>query len=138
MNVRPASNISHLEREFRSIIMDSSDGDGSGLLSSRSFTRWTFTFLDRSKLCITEHLRSSCIEVYFYNWVDSSGATLAKFHSEPHDGDRQYQTITEPFHIHPPDDSKVHNSTRYPNFYHQELPQILEAIFIHMMASRKI
>ncbi|MFD3259845.1 DUF6516 family protein [Paenibacillus lentus] len=127
-----------MEREFRSIIMDSSDGDGSGLLSSRSFTRWTLTFHDGSKLYITEHLNQGIIQMYFYNWVSISGEVLAKFHSEPHDEDKRYQTVTEPFHIHPPEEAKIHNSTRHPNFYHQELPQILEAIFIYMLASKKI
>ncbi|WP_420836038.1 toxin-antitoxin system TumE family protein [Paenibacillus fonticola] len=76
--------------------------------------------------------------MYFYNWVSASGEVFAKFHSEPHDEDKRYQTVTEPFHIHPPKETTIHNATRYPNFHHQELPEILEAIFIYMLASKKI
>ncbi|GFN32976.1 toxin-antitoxin system TumE family protein [Paenibacillus xylaniclasticus] len=99
--VRPSSNITQLERDYAHIIMDSRDGDGSGLMSSRKFTRHTFVFVDGSRLLVTEELDSDSIDVSYY-WVDQSGNTILSFHSEPHDKDPRYQTATEPHHIHPP------------------------------------
>ena len=138
LNTRPPSNISQLEKDFSNIIMNSCDGDGSGLFTSISFTRHTFVFTDLSRLLITEHLSRGRIEIYFYDWVDEHGVDILKFHSEPHKDDRRYQTSTEPYHIHPPADAKLTNMTRYPNVHHQELPAIMEHIFFSLVAAKKI
>ncbi|MGG1555434.1 toxin-antitoxin system TumE family protein [Paenibacillus ferrarius] len=135
---RPPSNIRQLERDYAHIIMDTRDGDGTGLLSSRKFTRYTFVFVDGSRLLITEELNGPIIDVSYYNWLDSSGNTILSFHSEPHDQDPRYQTLTEPYHVHPPDDSKLTNITRYPNFHHQELHTIMEHIFFSLVAAKKM
>ncbi|WP_397327114.1 toxin-antitoxin system TumE family protein [Paenibacillus oceani] len=82
--------------------MDTRDGDGTGLRSSRKFTRHTFVFVDGSRLLITEELHSGIIDVSYYNWVDSNGNTILCFHSEPHDLNPSYQTATEPHHVHRP------------------------------------
>lgn len=119
-STRPPSNMRQLEREYAHILMDARDGDGSGLLSSRKFTRHTFIFVDGSRLLVTEELYGGLIDVSYYNWVDQSGNTILSFHSEPHDHDVRYQTASEPHHVHPPNDTKLANITRYPNFHHQD------------------
>lgn len=135
---RPPSNIQQLERDFASILMDTRDGDGSGLMSSRKFTRHTFIFVDGSRLYVTEELSNGLIDVSYYNWVDAKGNEILSFHSEPHDRDPHYQTATEPHHVHPPADAKLTNLTRYPNFHHQELHTIMEHIFFSLIAAKKI
>jgi hypothetical protein len=119
--LRLQSSINQLEKDYAQIIMNSRDGDGTGMLTSRMFTRHTFTMIDGSRLQITEEISGGVIEVSYYNWLDPNGSEIIKFHSEPHDGDKRYQTATEPHHIHPPEEAKLTNRTRYPNFHHQEL-----------------
>lgn len=137
MSIRYPSNFTLLEKEFRNIITDLRDGDGSGLMSSLSFQRYTILFIDGSKLRITERVSKGIIDYSYYDWEQSDGRMI-KFHSEPHPNDSQYQTLTEPHHIHPPDEAKLHNRTRYSNFYHQELPAILELIFIHIISQETL
>jgi hypothetical protein len=134
----PPSNIKLLEQVFDHIIMDSSNVDANGLRSLPSVLRHTFVFLDGSRLYITEEIEGGFIKEYHYDWVGEDGKVLLKFHSEPHPDDPRYQTETEPFHVHPPDDAKLTNRTRYPNHYHQELPSILELIALFLIANRKI
>lgn len=117
--------------------MDSQDGDATRQPTTRMFTRHTFVFIDGSRLYITEQISGEYIEVSYYNWVDENGNDILKFHSEPHD-DPKYQTETEPHHVHPPEDAKLTNITRYPNFYHQELHTIMEHIFFCLLAAKKI
>lgn len=102
------------------------------------FTRHTFVFVDGSKLYVSEQISGGLIEVSHHNWADPNGYEILKFHSEPHDGDRRYQTATEPHHVHPPTDMKLTNVTRYPNFHHQELHTIMEHIFFSLLAAKKI
>lgn len=135
---RPPSNIKQLERDFSHILMDSRDGDGSGLLSSRMFTRHTFVFTDGSRLYVTEQISSGLIDISYYNWVNVLGDNILSFHSEPHDLDPHYQTSTEPHHVHPPMVAKLTNRTRYSNMYHQELHTIMEHIFLSLVAAQKI
>jgi hypothetical protein len=124
-----------LERQFGSIITDIRDGDSSGQQSSMAVQRYTFCLIDGSKLFITERISREEIIFSQYDWVGTAGDTRLKLHSEPHEDSAAYQTATEPHHVHPPDRAKVHNITRYPNFHHQELSQILEMIFFHFLAS---
>lgn len=138
MNRRPKSNIRLLEKQFASIILNVRDGDSTGRPSSMAAQRYTFTLIDGSKFYINERISNDVIVMSYYDWVKSSGETILKFHSEAHDGDMRYQTSTEPHHIHPPEFGKVHNMTRYPNFHHQELPQIFEHIFLTFVASGHI
>lgn len=129
MNKRPPSNIRLLEQEYRMLITDIRDGDGSGLLSSRSCQRYTFLLSNGSRLRITERISGEYIDYSYYDWELADGRVI-KFHSEPHNDDSRYQTVTEPHHIHPPDEDRLHNIVRYPNFHHQELSAIIEMIFI--------
>ncbi|MDZ5473257.1 hypothetical protein SM124_16185 [Bacillus sp. 31A1R] len=48
---------------------------------------------------------------------------------------RKYQTASEPFHTHGTDVDKMSNVTRYPNFEHQNLRKVMEAIFFHRVMS---
>lgn len=137
-NARPPSSIAQLEKDFAAIIMNSRDGDGSGLTTSRTVTRHTFTFIDGSRLYITEELSGGIIDVSYYNWVDQDGEDILKFHSDPHERDNRYQTATEPHHVHPPEGARLTNRTRYPNFHHQELHTIMEHIFFSLIAAKKI
>jgi hypothetical protein len=134
MNRRPPSNITLLEREFHSIIVDIRDGDSTGKLSSMVFQRYTFSLIDGSKLYLTERISNNEILYYQYDWMINPTTTILKFHSESHGVDDRYQTATEPHHIHPPDHAKLHNIVRYPNSNHQELHAILEFIFLYLLA----
>lgn len=136
--MRFPSNIRQLERDFDAVLLDSRDGDGTGLLTSMRVTRHSFIFKDGSRLLVTEELSGGLIEVSYYNWVDQDGQDILKFHSESHNGDSRYQTATEPHHIHPPEQSTLTNRTRFPNFHHQELPAIMEHIFLALLASKKV
>lgn len=67
MSIRYPSNFTLLEKEFRSIITDLHDGDGSGLMSSLSFQRYTILFIDGSKLRITERVGKGIIDYSYYD-----------------------------------------------------------------------
>lgn len=134
----PASNLEALQKNFAGIILDSREGDGSGQPSSYLCVRHTFVFKDGSRLLIKEFLtKNGFIEAYFYDWADANGNVLLKFHADPHKNPK-YQTETEPFHVHPPDDAKLTNRTRYPNYDHRDLHSILELIALFLIANRKI
>lgn len=133
MNRRPPSNIMLLEKEFRSIIVDVRDGDSTGKLSSMVFQRYTLSLIDGSKLYVTERISHNEILYYHYDWMKDTTTTILKFHSESHSEDDRYQTATEPHHIHPPDNAKLHNVVRYSNSSHQELHAILELIFLYLL-----
>lgn len=137
-NQNPPSNIKLLEQVYSHIIMDSSNVDANGLRSLPSVLRHTFVFLDGSRLYITEEIEGGFVNKYYYDWVGGDGKALLKFHSEPHPHDPRYQTETEPFHIHPPDDAKLTNRTRYPNYFHRDLFSILEFIALDLIAHKKI
>ncbi|MCD9020257.1 toxin-antitoxin system TumE family protein [Cohnella silvisoli] len=134
MNRRPPSNIVLLEKEFSSVIVDVRDGDSTGKMSSMVFQRYTFSLVDGSKLYVTERISNNEILYYQYDWMKDATTVILKFHSESHSEDDRYQTSTEPYHIHPPDDTKLHNMTRYPNTSHQELHAVFEFIFLYLLA----
>lgn len=67
MTVRYPSNITLIEKEFRHIITDLRDGDGSGLMSSLSFQRYTIVFVDGGKLRITERISKGSIDYSYYD-----------------------------------------------------------------------
>jgi hypothetical protein len=60
---------------------------------------------------------------------------ILKFHSEQHE-DEDYQTETEPHHIHPPEEGKLSNRARFPNYHHQDLSSVLELIQFHILATQ--
>jgi len=135
----PASSIEALHKMFAGIILDSRNVDKNGRHTSYLYLRHTFIFKDGSRLYIREQLtKDGFIETYYYDWEDENGNTILKFHSEPHPDDPRYQTDTEPFHVHPPDDAKLTNRTRYPNYYHRDLRGILEFIALFLIANKKI
>lgn len=124
----PKTNFNFLERDFSSLILSIREGDSTGLKSDSSTQRKTINFRDHdSKLYVTEFIDDNMISEYFYDWVLNDGRIIIKFHSEAHD-DPNYQTETEPFHIHLP--QPLINKDRLPNCHHKELFSILEFILL--------
>ncbi|MDP4098338.1 DUF6516 family protein [Paenibacillus sp. P96] len=111
--------------------------DSTSKPSSAFAQRATLVFVDNSKLYITEHLKSGLITHYYYDWIHGNGnQVLAKFHCEPHD-DPDYQTDTEPYHIHPPDHSKLTNQIRFANYSFRDLSSIVEGIYLFHLLPNK-
>lgn len=69
--------------------------------SSNSLVMRNILFRDMSKLKCKEFIdqETGYISVFQYDYYDSTGNIIMKFHSEPHN-DPKYQTRTEPFHLH--------------------------------------
>ncbi|XID92295.1 DUF6516 family protein [Paenibacillaceae bacterium WGS1546] len=132
MKGRARSNLSLIKRDLgHGILGEIRLTDRTGQESTIYALRATISFLDESKLYITEYTNKHGIIVrYYYDWEDSDGRLKAQYHSEPHDRDKRYQTITEPFHIHPPKESILSNMERFPNFVHRDLYSIVEGIII--------
>ncbi|WP_127579437.1 toxin-antitoxin system TumE family protein [Paenibacillus koleovorans] len=132
MNGNPKSDLRRIHRELNhGIHGEIRDTDRSGASSTMYIQRATITFNDFSKLYVTEYLnKSGTIDKYYYDWEDASSRLKAQYHSESHEQDRRYQTITEPYHIHPPKDSILSNMDRFPNYSHQDLYSIVEGIVI--------
>lgn len=121
------SNFSLIERVFKDIIINTEDKDQTIFPSTRAVTRKTYNFKDNSRLYITErYTTGDKIDYYSYDWYDSDREIRLKFHMENHE-DKDYQTETEPYHIHQPskDGSEAH---RRPNYKHKSLFEIMELI----------
>lgn len=127
----PKTNLKELQKTFGDAIQLIRETDSTGLNSSFLVQRATIVFSDGSLLYITENLtKQQLIKEFYYDWVASDKKTLlAKFHSESHDKE-DYQTETEPYHVHPPEHAKLNNAKRYPNFYYNDLYSIVEGIFL--------
>ena len=96
----PHSNLPFLKKEFADIIQFEKETDQTGNKTTGYGLRRTFIFKDKSYLSITEYLdKDGTIGCFFYDWYDKDKEILAKFHSEAH-RDKDYQTETEPYHIH--------------------------------------
>jgi len=132
VNGKPKSDLVRIKLDLgHGILGDIRDTDRTGLPSSIYVQRATIIFTDHSKLYVTEYTdKAGNIDKYYYDWVAERGRLIAQYHSEPHDQDKRYQTVTEPYHIHPPKDSILSNIDRYPNFSHQDLFSIVEGIII--------
>ncbi len=127
----PPSNFIFLQRNNRDIVTELRDGDGTGRPSTMSAQRYTFVFSDGSKLHATERIVNGKIEYYYYDWISPEGKEILKFHSEPHD-DEEYQTETEPYHIHAI--NALGQSLRLPNFQFRDLDSIMNVIRLFLLA----
>ncbi|WP_149095940.1 toxin-antitoxin system TumE family protein [Paenibacillus terrae] len=126
-----------LKRTFGDAISLVRDTDSTGKTSTAYAQRATLVFVDDSKLYITEHIRHGVITHYYYDWISKDDKqVLAKFHCEPHQ-DEDYQTTTEPYHIHPPEYSKLTNQTRFANHSFTSLFAIVEGIFLFHIIPNK-
>ncbi|WP_052480339.1 toxin-antitoxin system TumE family protein [Caldibacillus thermoamylovorans] len=131
MKLNP-TNFAIIQAEFGDIIIDILDGDGYQK-STGFIQRKTIRMIDGSYLRIREFLtKNQQIDRYYYDWFAVDGKILLKFHSESHDKDARYQTKTEPFHIHIPDELSLSTLTRIPNYNLRELYGILEFIRLHL------
>lgn len=122
------SNFKLLEIEYSDIIISSEDKDQNNRISDRYAGRRTFKLKDYSFISITEIYKAedlNVIDYYHYDWYNKDKTIRRKFHSEPHD-DINYQTHTEPYHIHKP--NKLDSEDRLPNHHHKRLSEILEHI----------
>ncbi|WP_103109494.1 toxin-antitoxin system TumE family protein [Brevibacillus reuszeri] len=131
----PPSNFTFLQQDNKDIIVDVIDGDTSGLPTTYSAIRKTLLLSDGSKIFVTERLEKNKIDYYHYDWVTASNQPILKFHSESHEHE-DYQTATEPYHIHIPDPLNVGGNIRIANFHHKELQAILSMIRLYMLASQ--
>ncbi|MED4972119.1 hypothetical protein E5Z46_08070 [Geobacillus kaustophilus NBRC 102445] len=128
---QPANVFSFLERDFAEIIFEIRDGGADGRPSTKNCARKTIIFRNETKLYVTEYVTpDDWIDYYYYDWVTPEGKTILKWHSEPHDADKRYQTVTEPYHIHLPSSEILHNMYRLSNFEHQTLRSIIEFILL--------
>lgn len=127
----PKTNLNELQNAFGDAILFIRETDSTGLASSFLVQRATLILADNSLLYVTEYLsKQQVIEKFQYDWVASDNKTvLAKYHSEPHEG-KDYQTATEPYHVHPPEHAKLSNAKRYPNYFYNDLFSIVEGIFL--------
>ncbi|MGN7384575.1 MULTISPECIES: toxin-antitoxin system TumE family protein [unclassified Paenibacillus] len=135
---KPATNLDVLIKAFGHAIHSIRDTDSTGMSSSIYAQRATIFFSDNSKLYVTEKLNKQQIIVeYWYDWIAPDEKTVwGKYHGEPHE-DRRYQTVTEPYHVHPPEYAKLTNKTRFPNHYYNDLFSIVEGIFLFHLLPEK-
>ena len=128
-----------IEVEFADIIRSIREVDSTGLPSNAFTKRKTYILINKYKLYITEFLKNGFIDKFFYDLYDEKDKTVLKFHSEKHDRDSRYQTITEPFHIHQNEQNQLTNVHRFPNFNYRTLTDIMEflRIMIIYMEKRK-
>lgn len=129
----PPTNFSFLQRDNGDVILDVREGDSTSRASTMYAQRKTLLLVDGSKLFVHERLEKNRIDFYQYDWVTANDKSILKFHSEPHE-DVDYQTATEPHHIHPPEAAKLTNKDRLANRYHQDLFSIIEFIRLHILA----
>ncbi len=121
----PPSNFTLISARFKDIIQNEKDFDKTGLPSSYSIRRKTYTLIDGSKFYITEYIKDGKIDIYFYDLFRCNGAEdHIRFHSESHP-DKKDQTVTEPFHVHNQEVNNP-NKKRLPNYEVRELIQIFE------------
>lgn len=130
------SNIVLLERIFKDGIFTIKETDSTGRLSTIYALRATIIFVDHTRLYVTEHLKHGKIISFQYDWVDQTDKILGKYHGEAHD-DEDYKTETEPYHVHPPDDAKLTNKTRFPNYEYRDLFSIVEGIYLFSILPNK-
>lgn len=126
----PPSNLALLKKAYSDIIQSERNVDQTGKTSSLICQRRTFMFIDGSCLSITEFLKDEKIDYYHYDWFSKNKKLLLKFHSEKHE-DKNYQTDTEPFHIHYMgllEEKRISNPT------FQDLASILQFIRLYLMA----
>lgn len=110
MSYQYPSNLEFVKREFKDIIMEKIDSDG-------------------SRLSVTEISKNGVVDFFHYDWYSDTKQLIAKFHSEPHEA-KEAQTSTEPFHIHIPDKHGLSKEKRLPNEKHRDLISVLEFIRI--------
>ncbi|MFB9276889.1 toxin-antitoxin system TumE family protein [Cohnella cellulosilytica] len=132
MNGRARSNLELIQKELgHGIWGDIQFTDRSGQESTIYALRATIRFLDGSVLYVTEYTNKfGIIDRYYYDWTAADWRIKAQYHSEPHKRDQRYQTATEPYHIHPPQNTVLSNLDRFPNYAHQDLYSIVEGIII--------
>ncbi|MDA1674707.1 MULTISPECIES: toxin-antitoxin system TumE family protein [Bacillus cereus group] len=126
----PRSNFRLIEKEYEDVIEEIRNG-AAGLPSNPpGAIRKTIVFKDLTKLSCQEIISEGIIEFYQYDFYDSDGNIVMKFHSEPHE-DKKYQTDTEPFHMHVRKDAyDLKASVRLPNKHFKELVQVINLIIM--------
>lgn len=124
------TNFKVIEREYAGEIIEIRDG-ASGLPNQAGSVRKTIIFSDLPKLYCQEYIKDGQIDYYHYDYYNSSGLIIIKFHSEAHPCSPEHQTTTEPFHLHVRKDSQdLAASLRLPipNNHYKELMHIIDLI----------
>lgn len=132
------SNFKLIESEFGDIILDSKPVDKNGLPSNMHIQRRTYKLTGGSTLYVVEHIKDNKIDEFFYDWYFKEGTERLKFHKEPHTRDKRYQTSTEPFHIHTPENTRLTNISRLPNVRFRELAAVMEHIRLALGSERDL
>lgn len=121
----PKTNYLFIHSEFDDEIYDLRDGAAGLINNPPGAIRKTIVFNDLTKLSCQEVIKDGIIDFYHYDFYDDRGNIIMKFHSEPHD-DEDFQTETEPFHMHvKSDENDLKASKRVKNKHLQELYNIM-------------
>lgn len=117
----PKTNFTTLYREFEEHISEIRKGAAGLMDDPPRAIRRTIIFSDMTKLSCQEYITDGVIDFYHYDYYNTDGSIIIKFHSEPHE-EKAFQTDTEPFHMHiREDDNDLKASKRVPNAFHKEL-----------------
>ncbi len=123
----PKSNFSFLERDFRDIILEIRDGSH-GFPSEPGSVRKTIVFRSLSKMhCHEVSDGDGYLAIYYYDWYDSKGNIIYKFHMHYHPDEAPEEVKKfDPFHIHRKRDAlDTEGKERVENVHYRELYQIL-------------
>lgn len=126
----PKTSFSTVLKEFGNHILEIRNGANGRTDDPPGAVRKTIVFKDMTKLSCQEFIKDGIIDAYQYDFYDSKGNVVIKFHSEPHD-EKHLQTKTEPFHLHVrsgPSDYKA--SIRKENPYSKELVEHILPLII--------
>ena len=126
----PPNNFKVIEREYAGEIIEIRDGV-SGQPNQAGAVRKTIVFSDFTKLFCYEDIKGGEIDYFHYDYYDVNGMIIMKFHSEPHPNLPEFQTATEPFHMHVKKDAQdLVASVRLPipNEHFKELIHIIDFI----------
>ena len=125
MDKNKPSSFTLIENDFSDIIVDVIETDQTGKSSSMLVQRRTYKLINGTKLYITEFIKDGNIDISYYDIFSKAGESLMKFHSEPHEN-KNYQTATEPYHIHGNEKRKLTNQKRFSNESCKSLYQVME------------
>lgn len=105
-----ATSWARISRDYEDVIIEIRDS----IRSESGLVEKTIVFDNMTKLKCRECIKNEEIEFFQYDYYDSNGNIVVKYHSEQHD-DSKHQTVTNPFHMHVrEDDNDLAASKRLP------------------------
>ncbi|MED2765992.1 DUF6516 family protein [Bacillus thuringiensis] len=130
----PPTSWLRIKEDFNEIISEIQDG-----FYEQGYKNKIIIFYDFSKLKCREKITNGVMELFQYDYYDENFNILMKFHSEPHE-EEEYQTDTEPFHMHVNQDADDLACSFRTELYkpHQDLEGIIKFIRGHHIISGKL